>query len=98
MEGIKVKIIIELLDNHEDYMHLVTSFHKGKEFFIEDALRYNDQNIPSNEVKTFIFRKELKENYEELKFKQRYIHMTSENAIIPKILSNVNIPIYSKGF
>ena len=91
-------LIVEWIDTHDEYALMVSSDHGGQEFFGEDALRNHGEDIPGNEAIFFINTKELKEHYDELKIKQRYIHMTDENEIIAQILSNVNIPICSRGF
>ena len=93
-----IERIIKWIDDHEDYVLIVTSDHGGQEFFGEDALRNHGEDNPGNEAIFFIYSKELKNHYDELKMRERYIHITDEGEMIAQILSNINIPIYSRGF
>ena len=93
-----IERLIKWIDDHEDYALIVTSDHGGQEFFGEDALRNHGEDVPGNEAIFFVYTKELKDNYDELKMRERYIHITDEGEIIAQILSNINIPIYSRGF
>jgi len=93
-----IERIIKWIDTHEDYALIVASDHGGQEFFGEDALKNHGADIPGNEAIFFIYTKDLKDHYDELKMRERYIHITSVGEIIAQILSNINIPIYSRGF
>ena len=93
-----IEKLIEWIDMNDDYALLVSSDHGGQEFFGEDALRNHGEDIRGNEAIFLIYTKELKDHYDKLKIKERYIHMTDENEIIAQILLNINIPIYSRGF
>ena len=93
-----IERIIEWIDTHEDYALIVTADHGGQEFYGEDSLRNHGEDNPGNEAIFFIYTKELKDNYDELKKRERYIHMTDESTIIPQILLNISIPINSRGF
>mgnify|MGYP002624344523 CR=1 FL=1 len=93
-----IERLIEWIDNHEDYVLIVTSDHGGQEFFGEDALRNCGEDVPGNEAIFFVYTKELKDHYDELKMRERYIHITDEGEMIAQILLNINIPIYSRGF
>ena len=93
-----IERIMEWIDTHEDYALIVTADHGGQEFYGEDSLRNHGEDNPGNEAIFFIYTKELKDNYDELKMGERYIYMSDESTIIPQILSNINIPIFSRGF
>lgn len=93
-----IERIIKWIDDHEDYALIVTSDHGGQEFFGEDALRNHGEDVPGNEAIFFVYTKELKDHYDELQMRERYIHITDEGEMIAQILSNINIPIYSRGF
>jgi len=93
-----IERIIKWIDDHEDYALIITSDHGGQEFFGEDALRNHGEDVPGNEAIFFVYTKELKDHYDELQMRERYIHITDEGEMIAQILSNINIPIYSRGF
>ena len=90
--------IIEWIDDHDDYVLIVTDDHGGQEFFGEDALRNHGEDNPGNEAIFMVYSKDLKDHYEELKMRERYIHINDESDIIPQILMDINIPINSRGF
>ena len=95
------KMIIKLMDwvdNHTDYALIVSSDHGGQEFYGEDSLRTHGEDFPGNEAIFFVYTKELKDHFDELKMEERYIKMIDENEIIAQMLLNVNIPINSRGF
>ena len=93
-----IERIMEWIDMHDEYALIITSDHGGQEFYGEDSLKNHGEDNPGNEAIFFIYSKELKEHYDELKMKERYIYMNDESTIIPQILMNVNIPINSRGF
>ena len=93
-----IERIMEWIDNHDDYALIVTADHGGQEFYGEDTLKNHGEDNPGNEAIFFIYTKELKEHYNELKMKERFIYMNDESTIIPQILTNLNIPINSRGF
>ena len=93
-----IERIMEWIDVHNDYALIVTSDNGGQEFYGEDSLKNHGKDNPGNEAIFFIYTKELKDNYDELKMGERYIYMSNESTIIPQILLNINIPILSKGF
>ena len=93
-----IERIMGWIDIHDDYALIVTSDHGGQEFYGEDSLKNHGEDNPGNEAIFFIYSKVLKDQYDELKMKERYIYMNDESTIIPQILLNINIPINSKGF
>ena len=93
-----IEQLIKWIDKNEDYALIITSDHGGQNFLGEDIIRNHGIDFPGNEAILFIYTKELKEHYEELKVNKRYIHMTDVNEILNQILLNINIPINSKGF
>ena len=93
-----IEQIIKWTNLHEDYALIITSDHGGQNFLGEDMLRNHGIDFPGNEAILFIYTKELKENYNDIKMQKRYIHMTDVNEILSQILLNINIPINSKGF
>ena len=93
-----IERIIKWIDEHEDYVLIVTSDHGGQEFYGEDVLINHGGDIPGNEAIFFVYTKELKDHYDELKMRERYIYIADEGEMISQILSNVNIPITSQGF
>ena len=93
-----IERIMEWIDNHDDYALIIFSDHGGQEFYGEDALRNHGEELPGNEAILIIYTKELKEHFDELKMRERYLHMIDDNEIISQILLNINIPINSRGF
>ena len=94
-----IEKIMEWIDIHNDYALIVTADHGGQEFYGEDSLKnHGKENNPGNEAIFLIYTKELKDNFDKLKMKERYIHIIDESTIIPQILLNINIPIISRGF
>ena len=93
-----IEQIIKWIDQHEDYALIITSDHGGQIFFGEETMRHHGIDFPGNEAILFIYTKELKEHYDELKMQKRIIHMFDANEIISQILLNINIPLNSKGF
>ena len=93
-----IEQLINWIDKHEDYALIITSDHGGQIFFGEESMRQHGIDFPGNEAILFIYTKELKEHFDELKMKKRYIHMIDANEILCQILLNINIPINSKGF
>ena len=93
-----IKRIMEWINIHDDYALIITADHGGQEFYGEDSLKNHGKDNPGNEAIFFIYTKELKDNYDKLKMRERYIHMIDESTIIPQILLNINIPILSRGF
>ena len=93
-----IEQIIKWIDQHEDYALIITSDHGGQIFFGEETMRQHGIDFPGNEAILFIYTKELKEHYDELKMQKRIIHMFDANEIISQILLNINIPLNSKGF
>ena len=93
-----IEQLIKWVDKHEDYALIITSDHGGANFLGEEMIRLHGIDCPGNEAILFIYTKELREHYDELKMQKRYIHMIDANEILSQILSNINIPINSKGF
>ena len=93
-----IENIIEWINVHDDYALIVNADHGGQLFFGEDAIRNHGENVQGNEGIFFIYTKELKDHYNDLKMKERSIHMSDANEIIAQILLDINIPLYSKGF
>ena len=93
-----IEKIIEWINIHDDYALIITSDHGGQEFYTEDSMRNHGEDFPGNEAIFIIYTKDLKDHYEELKMRERYIHINDESDIIPQILLDINIPINSQGF
>ena len=93
-----IEQLIKWIDKNEDYALIITSDHGGQNFLGEDMIRNHGIDFPGNEAILYIYTKELKENYDELKMKKRYIHMNDVSEILSQILLNINIPINSNGF
>ena len=93
-----IEQLIKWVDLHDDYALIITSDHGGANFIGEEMIRQHGIDFPGNEAIFFIYTKELREHYDELKMQKRYIHMTDVNEILSQILLNINIPINSKGF
>ena len=93
-----IEQLIKWVDLHEDYALIITSDHGGANFMGEEMIRQHGIDFPGNEAIFFIYTKELREHYDELKMQKNYIHMTDVNEILSQILLNINIPINSKGF
>ena len=93
-----IEQLIKWVDVHDDYALIVTSDHGGQNFMGEEMIRQHGIDFPGNEAIFFIYTKELREHYDELKMQKRNIHMTDVNEILSQILLNINIPINSKGF
>ena len=93
-----IEQLIKWVDKHEDYALIITSDHGGANFLGEEMIRLHGIDCPGNEAILFIYTKELREHYDELKMQKRYIHMIDANEILTQILLNINIPINSKGF
>jgi len=93
-----IEQLIKWVDKHEDYALIITSDHGGANFLGEEMIRLHGIDCPGNEAILFIYTKELREHYDELKMQKRYIHMIDANEILSQILLNINIPINSKGF
>ena len=94
------KMIFKLMnwiDENPDYALIITTDHGGQKFYGEDLLRNHGEDIPGNEGIFYIYTKELKDNYEELNVKEKLIDIKDESALIPQILYDINIPIYSEG-
>ena len=94
------KMIINLMkwiDEHPDYALIVNSDHGGQHFYGEDIIRNHGEDFPGNEGIFFIYTKEFKDNYDELKMKERYINILDESTLMSEILLNVNIPLESRG-
>ena len=90
--------LMEWIDNHEDYALIVTSDHGGQEFYGQDGIKNHGVDSPGNEAIFFVYTKEIKDHYDELKIKEPYIHMEDENEMIAQILTGINIPFSSRGF
>ena len=94
------KMIFELMnwiDENSDYALIITTDHGGQDFYGEDFIRNHGEDVPGNEGIFYIYTKELKDNYDNLNVKEKYIDIVDESAIIPQILYDINIPIYSDG-
>ena len=93
-----IEHLMKWIDNHDDYALIITSDHGGQEFYGEDALKNHGENVPGNEAILFFYTKDLKDNFDELKMRERYLHIIDDNVMIAQILSDINIPINSRGF
>ena len=94
------KMILNLMkwiDNNNDYALIITTDHGGQDFYGEDFIRNHGEDIPGNEGIFYIYTKELKDNFDELNVKEKYIDIRDESAIIPQILYDINIPLHSEG-
>jgi len=94
------KMIFNLMnwtDENPDYALIITTDHGGQDFYGEDFIRNHGEDVPGNEGIFYIYTKELKDNYDSLNVKEKYIDIVDESAIIPQILYDINIPIYSDG-
>ena len=94
------KIILKLIDwidINEDYALIINSDYGGQDFYDEDTIKMHGEDYHGNEGLLFIYTKEFKENYNNLKMTQRYIDILDVNAIISEILKDINIPLESKG-
>lgn len=89
--------LMKWIDKNSDYALIITTDHGGQEFYGEDFLRNHGEDSPGNEGIFYIYTKELKDFYDELNVKEKYIDIVDESAIIPQILYDINIPIYSEG-
>ena len=93
-----IEKIMAWVDEHDDYVLLVSSDHGGQRFFGEDSMRNHGEDVSGNEAIFYVYSKELKEHYDEFKMRKRYINIIDENEIIAQVLENVSIPINSRGF
>jgi hypothetical protein len=93
-----IERIMDWIDVNEDYVLIVSSDHGGQKFFGEDSLINHGEDVPGNEAIFFVYSKELKDHYDELKMRERYINIIDENEIIAQVLERVSIPINSRGF
>ena len=89
--------LMKWIDENPDHALIVTTDHGGQEFYGEDLIRNHGEDTPGNEGIFYIYTKELKDYYDELNSKEKYIDIVDESAIIPQILYDINIPIYSEG-
>ena len=74
------KMIMNLMnwiDEHPDYALIINSDHGGQHFYGEDIIRNHGEDFPGNEGIFFIYTKEFKDNYDELKMNERYINIRS---------------------
>ena len=93
-----IEKVIDWINTHEDYALIITSDHGGQNFLGEDVIRNHGLDFPGNEAIFFIYSKDLKDHYDELKMPTRYIYMADANEILSQILLDINIPINSQGF
>ena len=94
------KMILKLMkwiDSHGDYALIINSDHGGQYFYSEDTTRMHGEDFHGNEGILFIYIKEFKDYFDNLKMNERYIDVLDENAIIAQILTNISIPLESKG-
>lgn len=89
--------LMKWVDENSDYALIITTDHGGQDFYGEDFIRNHGEDVPGNEGIFYIYTKELKDNYDSLNVKEKYIDIVDETAIIPQILYDINIPIYSDG-
>ena len=89
--------IMNWIDENSDYALIITTDHGGQDFYGEDFIRNHGEDVPGNEGIFYIYTKELKDNYDSLNVKEKFIDIVDESAIIPQILYDINIPIYSDG-
>ena len=89
--------IMEWIDKHPDYALIVNSDHGGQKFYGEDDLNNHGFDIEGNEAILFIYTKEFRDNYEQLKLDNTFYNKLDPSSIICQILENVNIPLQSEG-
>jgi len=89
--------VMEWIDEHPDYALIVNSDHGGQEFFGEDDINTHGLDKNGNEAILFIYTKELKDNYDNLKYENKFISKLDPSSIISQILENINIPLQSQG-
>ena len=94
------KMIMNLMnwiDEHPDYALIINSDHGGQHFYGEDIIRNHGEDFPGNEGIFFIYTKDFKDDYDNLKMDERYISIIDESTLMSEILLNINIPLESKG-
>ena len=94
------KMIMNLMnwiDEHPDYALIINSDHGGQHFYGEDIIRNHGEDFPGNEGIFFIYTKDFKDDYDNLKMNERYISIIDESTLMSEILLNINIPLESKG-
>ena len=89
--------IMEWIDKHPDYALIVNSDHGGQKFYGEDDLNNHGFDIEGNEAILFIYTKEFRDNYDQLKLDNTFYNKLDPSSIISQILENVNIPLQSEG-
>ena len=89
--------LMNWIDENSDYALIITTDHGGQDFYGEDFIRNHGEDVPGNEGIFYIYTKELKDNYDILNVREKYIDIVDESAIIPQILYDINIPTYSDG-
>ena len=89
--------VMEWIDDHPDYTLIVNSDHGGQGFYGEDDVNNHGLDIDGNEAILFIYTKELKENYDNLKSENAFITKLDPSSIISQILEDINIPLQSQG-
>ena len=89
--------LMNWIDEHPDYALIINSDHGGQHFYGEDIIRNHGEDFPGNEGIFFIYTKDFKDDYDNLKMNERYISIIDESTLMSEILLNINIPLESKG-
>jgi len=89
--------VMEWIDEHPDYALIVNSDHGGQGFYGEDDVNNHGLDIVGNEAIIFMYTKELRDNYDSLKYENTFITQLDHSSIISQILEDINIPLQSQG-
>ena len=97
-EQVIKQIIKWINEEHGEYALAVASDHGGQIYYGEDSLCNHGCNHPGNEAFLFVYTKELGENYEKFKMKNKdneipIISLNDFPCIIAQLLKDVNLPL-----
>ena len=84
-------------EEHNEYAIALASDHGGQFYYGEDTICNHGCNRPGNEGVFLLYTKELGENYEKLKNKEKFpkISINDVSCTILQALKNVNLPLES---
>ena len=94
------KILIRSINwcwDHPEYAFFYASDHGGQNFYGEDNVMNHGYNSLGNEAVFFGWTKELAENYEKLKLKDKIVSLFDFSTLIPQIIEGSSIPLESLG-